>query len=194
MRQSTDVRYLIVTGWQGSSAAHWPSYWQQVLPECTRVEQDDWLLPQRQAWVAQLQRQIAADRRPVVLIAHSLGCATVAHWAAQASPSLLARVRCALLGAPADVERPDCPAALRNFAPMPRVGLPFSSVLIGSSNDHAADVQRALYFAQQWGSESVILPNAGHINVKSGHHRWAQGFIWLYQLQAQADNHYQYSA
>ena len=32
MRQSTDVRYLIVPGWQGSSAEHWQSHWQQVLP------------------------------------------------------------------------------------------------------------------------------------------------------------------
>lgn len=194
MRQKTDVRYLIVPGWQGSSAEHWQTHWQKILPECARVEQDNWLLPQRHAWIAQLERQIAADRRPVVLIAHSLGCVTVAHWAAQASPGLLARVRGALLVAPADVERRDCPAALRNFAPMPCASLPFHSVLVGSSNDHAADARRALQFAQQWGSESVILPNAGHINVQSGHHRWEQGFAWLYQLQAQADNHYQRSA
>lgn len=194
MRQKTDVRYLIVPGWQGSSAEHWQTHWQKILPECARVEQDNWLLPQRHAWIAQLERQIAADRRPVVLIAHSLGCVTVAHWAAQASPGLLARVRGALLVAPADVERRDCPAALRNFAPMPCASLPFPSVLVGSSNDHAADARRALQFAQQWGSESVILPNAGHINVQSGHHRWEQGFAWLYQLQAQADNHYQRSA
>lgn len=194
MRQKTDVRYLIVPGWQGSSAEHWQTHWQKILPECARVEQNNWLLPQRHAWIAQLERQIAADRRPVVLIAHSLGCVTVAHWAAQASPGLLARVRGALLVAPADVERRDCPAALRNFAPMPCASLPFHSVLVGSSNDHAADARRALQFAQQWGSESVILPNAGHINVQSGHHRWEQGFAWLYQLQAQADNHYQRSA
>lgn len=194
MRQTTDVRYLIVPGWQGSSAEHWQSHWQQVLPECARVEQDDWLLPQRQAWIAQLERQIAADRRPIVLIAHSLGCVTVAHWAAQAEPALLARVRGALLVATADVERRDCPAALRNFAPMPRTALPFSSVLVGSSNDPAADAQRAVLFAQQWGSAAVILPEAGHINVQSGHHRWEQGFAWLYQLQVSSDNHYQRSA
>ncbi len=194
MRQTTDVRYLIVPGWQGSSAEHWQSHWQQVLPACARVEQDDWLLPERKAWVAQLQRQIAADRRPVVLIAHSLGCVTVAHWVAQAPAALLNRVRGALLVAPADVERSDCPEPLRNFAPIPNSNLPFASVLIGSSNDHAATAQRALEFAQAWGSEAVILPNAGHINVQSGHHRWEQGFIWLYQLQAQTDNHYQYSA
>lgn len=194
MRQTTDVRYLIVPGWQGSPAEHWQSHWQQVLPECARVEQDDWLLPQRQAWIAQLERQIAADRRPVVLIAHSLGCVTVAHWAAQAAPALLARVRGALLVAPADVERVDCPAALRNFAPLPSAALPFPSVLVGSSNDHAATASRVLEFAQNWGSDSVILPDVGHINVQSGHHRWEQGFAWLYQLQARSDENFQRSA
>ncbi len=194
MQQTTDVRYLIVPGWHGSPAEHWQSHWQQVLPESARVEQDDWLLPERQAWIAQLESQIAADQRPVVLIAHSLGCVTVAHWAAQASAAVLARVRGALLVAPADVERQDCPTALLNFAPMPTQRLPFPSVLVGSSNDHAADAQRALLFAQQWGSTAVILPQAGHINVQSGHHRWEQGFAWLYQLQEHSRNDYQRSA
>lgn len=194
MRNETDLRYLIVPGWQGSPVEHWQSHWQQVLPNCLRVEQSDWILPERQAWVAQLERQIVADRRPVVLIAHSLGCVTVAHWVAQASAALLERVRGALLVAPADVERNDCPEPLRNFAPMPSLRLPFASVLIGSSNDHAATAQRALEFAQVWGSEAVILPDAGHINVQSGHHLWEQGFSWLYQLQERSHSRSQRSA
>lgn len=195
MNKTTDVRYLMVPGWQGSPPEHWQSHWQQVLPECVRVEQDDWLMPLRQAWVAQLQRQIAADSRPLVLIAHSLGCIAVAHWAAQASPVLLARVRGALLVAPADVERADCPVALRNFAPIATQPLPFPSILVGSSNDPAASAHRALQLAEQWHAEAVILQQAGHINVQSGHHRWEQGFAWLYQLQEQADNYYyQYQA
>ena len=118
----------------------------------------------------------------------------MAHWAAQASPALLERVRGALLVAPADVERSDCPEPLRNFAPLPNSKLPFASVLIGSSNDHAATAQRALAFAQAWGSAAVILPEAGHINVQSGHQRWEQGFAWLYQLQEQAKSDCQRSA
>src|SRR5690554_6208840 len=104
MNTATEVRYLIVPGWNGSPADHWQSHWQRVLPDCSRVQQENWSMPQRAAWVAQLEQQIATEQRPVVLIAHSLGCITVSHWAAQASPSLLARVRGALLVAPADVE------------------------------------------------------------------------------------------
>jgi predicted alpha/beta hydrolase family esterase len=91
------------------------------------VEQADWLTPRREDWVAALAEAIAADSTPVILIAHSLGCITVAHWAATAPVHFLRQVRGALLVAPADVERPACAPALRNFAPIPTHLLPFPS-------------------------------------------------------------------
>lgn len=181
--RSEAIRYLIVPGWQGSAAEHWQSHWQRSLPHSARVVQADWLNPLREDWVAELERSIAADPRPVILVAHSLGCITVAHWAAQAPLELLRRVRGALLVAPADVQRTNCPQALRNFAPIPRHPLPFASQLVGSDNDSAASAARALELARDWGSEATILSGAGHINVKSGYRRWEQGFAFLYRLQ-----------
>ena len=118
--RSQAIRYLILPGWQGSPDEHWQSHWQRTLPNASRVEQADWDLPERQDWVTALERAIDAERTPVILIAHSLGCVTVAHWARQADPDVLRRVRGALLVAPADVERPGCPEPLRGFAPFPR--------------------------------------------------------------------------
>lgn len=187
MMRSEAVRYLIVPGWQGSGDDHWQSHWQRSLPNGTRVEQRDWLTPRREDWVAALEQQIAADPRPAILIAHSLGCITVAHWAAQATPAALRRVRGALLVAPADVQRPNCPEALRNFAPIPRQSLPFPSQLVGSDNDSAASAARAIELARDWGSEVAILSGAGHINVKSGHQRWDQGFAYLFRLQSRIE-------
>jgi len=177
------TRYLIVPGWQGSAEDHWQSHWQRVLPGSARVEQRDWLQPKRADWVAELERSIAADPRPTILIAHSLGCITVAHWAVTAKPELLSRVRGALLVAPADVQRPQCPQALQNFAPIPKQPLPFPSQLVGSDNDSAATAVRAIELARDWGSDVAILGGAGHINVKSGHQHWEQGFAYLYRLQ-----------
>lgn len=177
------IHYLILPGWQGSPHDHWQSHWQRCLPDTSRVEQEDWLQPQRAAWVARLEQHIASAPAPIVLIAHSLGCVTLAHWAAQATPALLARVRGALLVAPADVERPGCPAVLQNFAPLPQRPLPFPSLLVGSDNDAAATPARALQLASQWGAEAVLLSGVGHINVKSGHCQWEQGFAYLYRLQ-----------
>ena len=187
--RNESIRYLIVPGWQGSPDNHWQSHWQRSLPNSARVEQADWLTPQRRDWVQALGQAIAADSTPVILIAHSLGCITVAHWAAAASPALLARVRGALLVAPADVERPTCAPALRNFAPIPGDLLPFPSQVVSSDNDSAVSASRALALARNWGAEAGILSGAGHINVKSGHQRWEQGFAYLYRLQNRMEQH-----
>jgi hypothetical protein len=185
--RSQAIRYLILPGWQGSPDEHWQSHWQRTLPNASRVEQADWDLPEREAWVTALERAIDAERTPVIIIAHSLGCVTVAHWARQADPDVLRRVRGALLVAPADVERPGCPEPLRGFAPIPQASLPFPTLLVGSDNDHAASTPRALELARHWGAEPAILAGAGHINVKSGHQRWEQGFAYLYRLQGRIE-------
>ncbi|MBF8732957.1 MULTISPECIES: alpha/beta hydrolase [Pseudomonas] len=185
--RNESIRYLIVPGWQGSPDNHWQSHWQRSLPNSVRVEQRDWLTPQRRDWVQALEQAIAAERSPVILIAHSLGCITVAHWAAQAHPALLRQVRGALLVAPADVERPTCSPALCNFAPIPLQPLPFPSQVVSSDNDPAVSVPRALHLARAWGAEAGLLANAGHINVKSGHERWEQGFAYLYRLQGRIE-------
>ncbi|NKQ10817.1 RBBP9/YdeN family alpha/beta hydrolase [Pseudomonas sp. SST3] len=181
--RSESIRYVIVPGWQGSPDDHWQSHWQRSLPNSARVEQSDWLGPRREQWVAELDRSIAMSAHPVILVAHSLGCITVAHWVEHASVDTLQRVRGALLVAPADVQRTGCPDALRNFAPIPRQVLPFPSLLIGSDNDAAATADRAIELGLDWGSDTVILGGAGHINTQSGHTRWEQGFAYLYRLQ-----------
>ena len=185
---SESIRYLIVPGWQGSPEDHWQTHWQNSLPNSARVEQADWLTPRHEDWIAALAEAIAADSTPVILIAHSLGCITVAHWAQRAPQSLLSQVRGALLVAPADVERPACAPALRNFAPIPDQTLPFASQVVSSDNDPAVSAPRAMELALQWGAEIGIISGAGHINVKSGHHRWEQGFAYLYRLQTRIEH------
>ncbi len=192
--RSESIRYLIVPGWQGSPDEHWQSHWQRSLPNSQRVEQADWLSPDRAEWVSELDRAIAAQPTPVILIAHSLGCVTVAHWAANAPVELLRRVHGALLVAPADVERPACPEALKGFAPIPRELLPFPTQVVGSDNDAAASAARAIELARDWGAETAILSGVGHINVKSGHQRWERGFSYLYRLQNRIEQHARRSA
>ena len=184
---SEAIRYLIVPGWQGSADDHWQSHWQRSLPNSARVEQQDWVTPNCEDWLQALELQVVADPRPAILIAHSLGCVTVARWAASAPVTSLRRVRGALLVAPADVERVGCPEALRNFSPIPRHLLPFPSQLVSSDNDTAVSSARAIELARDWGSEAAILSGAGHINVKSGHQRWEQGFAYLFRLQSRIE-------
>ncbi len=181
---SNQVHYLIVPGWHGSEDGHWQSHWARSLPQAKRVQQRDWVNPSREEWVDTLSQHIRNIPGQIVLIAHSLGCVAVAHWASRAESGLLAKISGALLVAPADVERVQCPPALAGFAPVPMQPLPFASVLVGSSNDSAATAERTYALGHAWGAQVTVLPDAGHINVKSGHGAWEAGFRYLYQLQA----------
>lgn len=168
-------RIIIVPGWRNSDPDHWQSLWAQQLPHAERVEQDDWLVPHRDPWVAALEQLVLSRPEPVVLAAHSLGCITAAHLGPEAS----ARVRGALLVAPADPERR---AQLADFAPVPYAPLPYRSVLVASSNDPYCPIRRAGAYARAWGSEFVRLQNAGHINVESGFGDWPLGLALLQSL------------
>lgn len=172
---NTHPRIVIVPGWRNSGPAHWQSLWARQLPGAERVEQDDWLVPHRAAWVGALEELVLADSRPVVLVAHSLGCIAAVHMGEQAA----SRVRGALLVAPADPERR---AQLSDFAPVPYAPLPYRSVLVASSNDPFCPIRRAGAYARAWGSELVRLQNAGHINVESGFGAWPLGLALLQSL------------
>src|ERR1051325_2702584 len=110
---------LILPGWLNSGPQHWQSLCERYHPELRRVQH--WENPMLGDWVETLDAAIAQCGAPPVLVAHSLGCATIAHWAAKRSRP----VRGALLVAPTDLERVEAPAALRNFRPIPMVRLPF---------------------------------------------------------------------
>lgn len=175
--------FLVVPGWHGSEADHWQSHWTAQL-QAYRVEQRDWHQPDRLQWVDTFEATLREipDDRPVILIGHSLGCITIAHWALDAAPALRARVAGALLVAPADVERPDCPEPLQNFAPIPHQPLPFPVHVVASTNDPAVTAQRALALSRFWGAELDVLAGVGHLNVASGHHQWEAGYEFLNHL------------
>jgi hypothetical protein len=169
---------LILPGYADSGPEHWQSHWERVDPACRRVVQDDWLQPRLADWLATLERAVAACAGPPVLAAHSLGCALVAHWAARGG----ARVRGALLVAPADVDAPEMPREIRSFRPLPLVALPFPSIVVASTDDAFVSLERATAFARAWGSRLVTLAGAGHLNADSGHGPWPEGRRLLAEL------------
>lgn len=171
----TSTSIIIVPGWRDSGPGHWQTLWAERLPQARRVVQDDWHTPTRSAWVARLEETVLEQPGPVVIVAHSLGCITTAHM----NPEAAARVRGALLVAPADPERR---AVLSDFAPVPYAALPYRSILVASSNDPYCPIRLAGAYARAWGSEFVRLQNAGHINVDSGHGEWPLGWALLQSL------------
>jgi predicted alpha/beta hydrolase family esterase len=169
------TRLVFVPGWHGSGKDHWQSHWERALPGAHRIIVDSWDHPNRHDWICAIERAVRATSEPPIVIAHSLGCVAVAHWAATTT----ATIRGAFLVAPADLERAGAPDALREFGPPPRERLPFVARLVASDNDPHIATERARQLANDWDASFVLLRSAGHINTESGHGAWPEGLALL---------------
>ena len=170
---------LIVPGLYNSEPDHWQSHWERALPSAERVDQTDWERPLLGDWTISLAE--AVRQRPgAILVAHSLGCALVAHLTQVTGGRGIGG---AFMVAPADVNR-EGPAGrlLTGFSPIPRLRLPYPSLVVASRDDPYVEIERAEAFARGWGSKFVDLGRAGHINVASGHGPWVKGRALLADL------------
>lgn len=52
-------------------------------------------------------------------------------------------------------------------------------MVIGSTNDHWATVQRTKTLADHWGSKLNFIGDAGHINTTIGYGEWEEGLELL---------------
>jgi predicted alpha/beta hydrolase family esterase len=169
---------LVVPGWGNSGPRHWQTLWEQANPGWRRVVQRDWQYPIRAEWVETLAREIHETGRPVVVVAHSLGCLALAHCAGTGALP----IRGALLVVPPDVEDPDFPPVIEGFAPIPREPLAFPSIVVASRNDPFSDLERSRSLAQAWGSRFVDAGNSGHLNADAGFGPWPLGETLLAEL------------
>jgi predicted alpha/beta hydrolase family esterase len=165
---------LVLPGWHDSGPLHWQSLWEKQDPAFVRVQQMDWETPKRLDWVNNITAAVDRAQAPVAFVAHSLGCIAVAHWV-RTAPKLAYRVKAALLVAPADVDREDVPWQVKDFSPIPRQALPFSSVVVASSNDPYLTMASAHELVSSWGSGLAEVGEAGHINSESGLGDWPEG-------------------
>lgn len=172
--RTSECEILIVPGLTNSGPDHWQSRWQHKLSTAQRVEQDDWARPGREPWTARLMEAVAAARRPVVIVAHSVGVLAVAHAAPAFAPG---KVQGAFLVAVPDLERRSVEGVDEHFAPIPRDPLPFPSILVASRNDPYCAYARAEDFSYAWGSALADAGEAGHLNVASGHGPWPEGLM-----------------
>jgi predicted alpha/beta hydrolase family esterase len=179
---SNDFQVLTVPGLWNSGPLHWQTHWEGQFPDWTRVQQRDFDHPVREEWVRTLQAAVGAQTKPVILVAHSLGCCLVAQWVADGYGEGVAG---AFLVAPSDVEAPNYPEVGRSFDRMPLARMPFPSMVIASTNDEYVSVDRARFFADAWGSELILIGDAGHINGASGHGPWPEGLDSMSRLQRQ---------
>jgi uncharacterized protein len=167
--------FLVLPGYGGSGPLHWQTLWEADHPSFRRVDQKDWDHPVRQEWVETLDRAVAIAKGDVVLVAHSLACLLVVHWAAASAPQIRSKVKAALLVGPVDPARPEFPKDAVGFSPLPTSPLPFRSLVVASTNDPYASVEYCLDRSQGWGSRFEVIGPKGHINAASGLGAWAEG-------------------
>lgn len=174
--------YLNLCGLRNSPPGHWQSLWEQQFPDLfRRVSQQDWAAPNNAAWTAALAAGIQSipQEEEIVLIGHSVGCATIANWVRDYGNG---PIKAALLVAPSDVERSDYPTYITGFAPLHLATLPFPSLVVASSDDHVVRPERARFFADAWGSDFKLIEAAGHLEASAGYGRWPGGLQLLSQI------------
>jgi predicted alpha/beta hydrolase family esterase len=173
------TNYFIVPGLGNSGPAHWQTYFEKNGDNFTRINQREWDTPDCKEWIETIDKAINGfEPSTVVLIAHSLGCTAVAHWANKYKRI----IKGAMLVAPSDIESPVYTFEATGFAPIPLEKINFKTIVVASTNDHWVSFERAKYFASKWDSELISIGDAGHINADAGYGEWKEGLEILRRI------------
>lgn len=170
------TNYLIIPGLGSSGAEHWQTYFETTGNNFSRINQQEWDAPNCNDWIETIEAYLANfDLNTVVLIGHSLACTTIAHWAKRYGK----KIKGALLVAPSDVDVPGYNFPTTGFSPIPSDKILFKTIVVASTNDEWVSLERAQYFAHNWGSEFINIGEAGHINTAAGFGKWDEGLTLL---------------
>jgi hypothetical protein len=175
-----NIPTLILPGIGNSDHAHWQTLWESANSTFVRVQQRDWNSPVCHEWVNALEHAVAEMGESPVLVAHSLGCLCVAHWAARTT----LKVKGALLVALPDPEEAGFPSEAKGFSPVPLRSFGFPSIVVASSNDPYGSLGFARSCSLAWGSRFVNIGPVGHINSESGLGNWPEGLTLYQELTA----------
>jgi predicted alpha/beta hydrolase family esterase len=173
------INYFIVPGLGNSGPQHWQTWFETTGNNFQRIIQKEWDAPVCNDWVETIDKAIEGyDPASVILIGHSSGCNAIASWAARYKKI----IKGALLVAPSDPEAPQYTFPVTGFSPMPKEKINFRTIVVASSDDQWVSLERALFFAENWGSEFINIGKGGHINTASGHWKWQEGLEILKRL------------
>lgn len=125
-----------------------PEWARELLDNAARIEIGERGGGSRNVWATQLDEAVRHAERPVLLVAHGVGCLALAWWAKLSPAPYVERVAAALLVRPAEG-----PAHAREFA-RPKTLFPFPSVVIDRGDDRQATAQ-AMDFAASCGSRFI---------------------------------------
>jgi hypothetical protein len=172
------TQILIAPGYGNSGEGHWQTFWEKENSDFVRIQQRDWLRPDADEWADAIEQYVRETNGEVVVVAHSLACIALAHWARRTKLT----IKGALLVAPPDANDDKLKAVVKGFAPVPLLKLPFKSIVLASTNDEYNPIEGAESFARRWGSEFVNIGQKGHINAQSNLQNWPEGRSYLSNL------------
>jgi predicted alpha/beta hydrolase family esterase len=176
---------LFVPGLRDHVEEHWQTIAARKIPGSHTVAPLERDKLSCEARVAALDAAYRKVQGAVVLAAHSAGVMIAVHWARRHSP----RLHGALLAAPADLET-SLPAgypgldalASNSWLPIPREKLPFPAIVVASTNDPLASLERVEGFARAWGARLVNAGAVGHLNPAAGFGEWKLGDVLVSEL------------
>ncbi|CAN7415116.1 alpha/beta hydrolase [Pseudoduganella sp. LjRoot289] len=169
---------LIVPGINNSGASHWQTIWERSHPGFERLAVEDWDHPDSASWSDAIGAAMRRLGPRTVIVAHSLGCLAVAHWAAREGSAAAA----ALLVALPDPQGPAFPPQALGFSPVPETRFPFPSIIVESGDDPYANPPFTQRCARDWGSKVHQAGNHGHLNAASGLGAWPAGWALFESL------------
>jgi uncharacterized protein len=173
---------ITLPGIGGSGETHWQTLWEKADRSMVRFYPNDWDHPELDEWIAALDRAIEHSVDAPLLVAHSLACLLVAHWAVR-------RPRRQILGAflvavpdPDGAAFPAVEAA--SFRGVPKTALPFPTLIVASNDDPYGTISYTRNQARAWGAGFVAVGAVGHINSASGLGDWPIGAMLLEAFKA----------
>lgn len=172
------TEYLTLPGYGNSDENHWQTLWEFQKPNFKRVNQQSWNHPDCNDWIQILEDTVDEAGSQVKIVAHSLGCLLLSHWAGQTD----LKIAGALLVAVPDPEGDNFPQQAIGFSPVAKKPFIFPSTVIASSNDPYSNMSFTKECATAWGSKIIELGAYGHINSDSGLADWPFGLKELTTL------------
>lgn len=163
------MNFVNLPGIYGSDETHWMSIWEANDASFLRFEPGSWAEPDLHDWCAALDKAIKSP--DTVLVAHSLSCLLVSHWADRFQTPVRGAI---LVGIP-DPDGPNFPKAASSFKSPPCKTFSFPTMGLVSSNDHYGSTRFNEFVRSKWEVPLIELGALGHMNEDSGLGSWSQG-------------------
>ncbi len=170
-------KFLLLHGWGGSDYPHWQAWLASELAKEYGTVSFPLIHhphhPNKKKWMAQFRKHLQ-EFRPTTAICHSLACTV---WMALCEEGIEEVERLLLVAPPSrhtDIE------LLKQFFPhqLPKSLGAKEAMMVVSTNDPYLSLEEAHEYQRHFGTQMLILQNAGHINDKSGYGPWPWVLEW----------------